>query len=221
MFRHVDNTSTERHVFTVPIRSPKASNSFKVECHKSYNYLKTHIMTNINYLRTEDREVDEVMKEIRKWHRQSKGSDILRTTCHRYPSPFLCPDHWIWNSSSSMSSESKDEWVQSWMSESIASFTISFITPASGKKFRTVLSLCALWKSELSIAQPAAVHTEPKGPDLWWVRSPMYQMILYQQGLAKSLPLPVRHGFGYFLHPRWVGMVTRAKAGAGVIGMSY
>lgn len=27
----------------------------------------------------------------------------------------------------------------------------------------------------------------------------MYQMILYQQGLAKSLPLPVRHGFGYFL----------------------
>jgi hypothetical protein len=34
-------------------------------------------MTDRNCLPTEDREVDEVMKEIRKWHCQSKGSDIL------------------------------------------------------------------------------------------------------------------------------------------------
>jgi hypothetical protein len=46
MFRHVDNTSSERPVFTVPIRSPKASNSFKAKCHKSYNYLEIHSMTN-------------------------------------------------------------------------------------------------------------------------------------------------------------------------------
>jgi hypothetical protein len=76
MFRHVDNASSERPMFTVPIRSPKASNFIKAECHKSYNYLDIHSMTNRNCLLTEDREEDEVMKEIRKMHRESKGSDI-------------------------------------------------------------------------------------------------------------------------------------------------